>query len=685
MAAQQSRNAHKGRLTGDNRPALMRQVMVLDLLTVKEVAALKQCSERNIQQLIKSGELTGRQERNPANNRMRYMVPAEELPDELQRKYYGQLRKKSGLEPELAQPPKTQKPVKPARAFDELTPAEREEITTWTAVLQEWQNCRAQYDKKTEADTLYVSMCKLTHPELSVSVDILYRKWAAYKSGNPEGLLDGRGGWNRGQCGIPPEVWDWFLTAYLDERQLSITQCYRLAQCWIREFCPDLLASLPGERTFRRQADKLSKAVVTLGRQDNKAYTDRCAPYIVRLYDDLMANDYWIADNHTLDIISKREDGTEATHRLSLTAFIDARSGVFVGWNLTDNPCSQSTVIALRHAIQRFGIPKAIYFDNGSEFLTYDLAGRGHRSRKSQSLVENPPGIFARLGIEMRNALVRNAKAKPIERTFCTFKGQLSRMFETFCGGTILERPESLKYTLKEGRIPLDGQLRVMIADYIDGVYNIGAYGGAVEADRGKRRIDIWNNTIKEQRVAAAEDLNLMLMRSTRTQKVARNGVYITIAGEKLFYWNADTWRHFGEEVYVRYDPAELDTVRVYDKQDRYMMTLPIARSTMVKFADSPDAVKVAQEDVRRVNKAVKQELKAIKGNVPKERSIDMLDLMVRSAHLAKDGMVIQSPRAVVPIRSAEKPLQKAVGAPGEVIPIDMRKMNQNAAVRRKK
>lgn len=653
----------------------------MDLLTVKQVAELKNCSEQYIRKQIKLGSIYAQEHSNPANNRKQYLVPASSLPQELQRKYYSSLKGESLL----PVAPKAPKAARPARSFDEYSAAEREQISFWTNVLEQWQACRAKYDRKTDADPLFVSMMKLHYKDIAISEDILYRKWAAYKAGDIEGLIDHRGGWNRGQCGIPKEAWDWFLTAYLDERQLSISQCYQLTQYWISEFSPELAPDLPGERTFRRQAEKIAAAVVTLGRQGNKAFADRCAPYIVRMYDELFPNDYWVADNHTLDIFSYRDDGSKVEHRMSLTAFIDARSGVMVGWNLTDNPCSQSTVLALRHAILRFGIPKVVYFDNGSEFLTHDLAGRGHRSRKSQDLVSDPPPIFARLGIELRNALVRNAKAKPIERTFNTFKGTISRLFETFCGGNVMERPESLKYTLKQGLVPLDGELRVMISDFIDGQFNVGSYGGAVEKDHGKRRIDIWNEYIQAQRKASADDLNLMLMRSTRKQTVGRNGVYITICDEKLFYWNEDTWRLQGTEVYVRYDPASLYSVRIYEAEtDRFIATVPMARDTMVLFNDNPEAVKVAQETVRRVHKAVKSELAQLKGAVPAARSIDMLDLAVRRAHAGKEGMLIQQPKVIIPVTAGdEMPMQEAVGQGTTGVLIDMSKMNRNAAKRR--
>lgn len=651
-----------------------------DLLTVKQVADLHGRSERWIRQLILSGDIYAQEHSDPANHRKQYMIPVGSLPAELQRKYYAKL-KGDGL---LSAMPKQAKPTRPARSFDQLSADEREQVAYWTRIMEAWLAYRGKYDKKTDADRQFCANMKFEH-DVTISVDSLYRKWSAYREGDIEGLVDHRGGWNRGQCGIPKEAWDWFLTAYLDERQLSISQCYQLTQYWIEEYAPELAGSLPGERTFRRQADKLAAAVVTLGREGSKAYSDRCAPYIIRLYDDLLPNDYWVADNHTLDIFSYRDDGSKVVHRRSLTAFIDARSGVIVGWNLTDNPCSQSTVLALRHAILRFGIPRVGYFDNGSEFLTHDLAGRGHRSRKSQSLVDNPPPIFARLGIELRNALVRNAKAKPIERTFNTFKGQISRLFETFTGGNPLERPENLKYTLKAGRVPLDGQLAVMIGDMIDGIYNVGAYGGAVQADHGMRRIDVWNEHIREQRKATADDLNLMLMRSTRKQTVGRNGVHITMCGEKLQYWDEHTWPLQGKEVYVRYDPAALETVRIYDAEtDRFISTVPMATSTMLQFADVPEAIQVAQADVRRVKKAVRDELRALKSAVPAARSIDMLDLAVRRAHAGKEGMLIQSPKVIVPVTAGEPALlQEAVGQGSTGVVIDMNKMNQNAARRR--
>lgn len=663
-----------------------------ELLTAQQVAALMNCSDRMIRKMISEGKLPAQGATRTDNSQTQYRIPLSALHADLQLRYHAQRKvEMPAMEPAqpVAKEPKRKQPKPPAekRALDEYTAEQREQIALWTGIVEEWISYRSEYERQTDADRPFAELMRSRHPGIAISVDILYRRRAAYLAKDMDGLIDRRGGWNAGTSSIPDDAWSYFLYVYLDDRCLPLSQCYDLTVQWAKEFASGV--ELPHEQAFRRRANQIEKAVVTLGRGGLKKYEDRCAPYITRLYDDLHANDYWVADNHTLDIISKREDGSDVTHRLSLTAMIDARSGVIVGWNLTDNPCSQSTVLALRHAISRFGIPHRIYVDNGSEFLTHDIGGRGHRSRKSQSLIDDPPPIFKRLGIEMTNAIVKNAKAKPIERTFGSLKGLISRLFTTFTGGNIMEKPESLKATLKKGEIPLDGRLRELIGEMIDGVYNVGAYGGSVVRDRGKSRIDVWNESIATvgQRMATEADLALMLMRSTRVQKIGRKGVSITICGEKLEYYDESLWPLLGQDVYVRYDPANLASVRLYDAAtDKFMSTVPMALTTMVNFSASSEEIAVAQEDVRRVKKAVKGKLAEYRSQLPANLQIDALDLRIREAHSGREGMIIQTSSVIVPIRAEEKvELAEAVGGQAVGVVIDMQRMNRNAEARRER
>lgn len=271
-----------------------------------------------------------------------------------------------------------------------------------------------------------------------------------------------------------------------------------------------------------------------------------------------------------------------------------------------------------------------------------------------------------RLGIEMHNAIVRNAKAKPIERTFYTVKSQFSKSFSGFCGGTILERPESLKRRIKNKKLPQDYEVRSYLNDWIDGEYNLEEYGGSEAKYRGMSRLDVWNGAIRSVRKAAEAELNLMLMRSTRTQKIKRNGVYITFAGEKIWYMKPEeTILRLGEEVYVRYDPADLKTVRLYNTKDQYLFTWELADALMLDYLTS-DKVEIAnaEQTIRHTRTFVRNQAKGITADLTNAQRIDYLDATIRRAGEArKKHFQIRMPKTIEPVRAGE-PLEETAWFP---------------------
>lgn len=645
-------------------------MITIDTVTVKELAEIKNCSIRRINQLIHENKISAFEAKNPQNSLMQYLIPVTSLPEELQSKYYEKLKKESGLLPEK-QTKKEEKRRKNAvcRPFESMTEKEREQIKQWTSLLEEWEEARSRFQKKTEADGLFLTKCRLERPELEISIDTLYRKYAAWKNGDLEGLVDKRGGWNRGQSAIPEKVFEAFLWFYLDQRKPPLSQCYQDAMEWAREFAPEEVSRIPSEQSFRRRVRKLDQAALTYAQEGEKALKDRCVPYIDRQYGELRANDIWVADNHTFDIQSVSEEGR--THRLYLTAFLDMKSGALTGWNITDNPNSQSTVLALRHGILRAGIPRLILFDNGSEFLTHDIGGRGHRTRRGREQEPLPPTILQRLGIEMRNAQVKNAKAKPIERMYYTVKNQFSKAAEGYCGGTILERPENLLKRIREGRLPSDGRIRTAFDQWADLLYNMEPYGGKEQKKyAGLSRQEVWNQSIQEagQRTATKDELSLLLMRSTRYQKIKRNGVSIEIAGEKMWYLDYEhTHEHLGEEVYVRYDPSEPFTVRLYDREtDRYRFTWPLARELMIEVdCRDMEKLKTAQERTRYVEKAVKARARALTAGLTSEQRLSHLEILERRGRRNQARYTgFQSPTRIIPLwtREEAEELPEAVG-----------------------
>ena len=668
---------------GDDLPTLMMAGLKgserVEYLTVTDTAALKNCSVQYIKKLCKDGKLSCTIEIND-RKRPKYLIPVSALPADLQAKYYARQRQEAGIEP-----PKTavkQNKSRPKMTFEDFSEAERESIVMWKDILLEWQGYRNSFEgKKTEVDKLFIGKCQLEHPELQVSMDVLYRKWAAYKENDLAGILGKRGGANKGASSIPDKVWNAFLWYWLDDNQPTVSTCFKATKEWTQDFYPELLEQIPSERAFRRHLERdVSEALKICARKGDKAMKDRCEPYIDRMYDQLHANDVWIADNHTLDIMTV--DGDGVVHRLYLTAFLDAKSGVLVGWNITDTPTSQSTVLALRHGIKRFGIPKIVYVDNGREFLTHDIGGKGHRGRTSSEDEIMPPTILQRLGIVMRNALVRNADAKPIERTFSTVTMQFAREFKGYCGGTIMMKPESLKRRIKEGRLPCDFEVREALNDWIDYEFNMQEYGGKEAKFRGMSRLDVWNKDIKNVGVRMAEesDLNLMLMRSTRFQKIKRNGVYVTFSGEKLWYMDYEhTWEHIGEEVYVRYDPADPRTVRIYDKDDRYLWTWGVADKVMQDYiTNKVDELSDAIAIQNSVGRRIKADLKAVAEGLEPAQRIDLLDMSVRRQQRNKGDFMIELPSNIIPVRPSEQSKDVLEQASGGEVVIDIRRINRN-------
>lgn len=631
----------------------------MEYLTVKEVAELKGCSTQYIQKLAKDGKIESIQEINASNNRVQYKIPVSSLPEDLKTKYYKQKQKSVGLLPETKEEPlkRHSKAVKKAvvqKSLDEYTADQRSQIAFWCRILAEWLETRSKYKNKTEIDPLFCGKIKLEYPDIDISPDILYRKYAAYRDNDLDGLVDKRGGWNRGKCSLNPEVFSIFTSYYLTTHRLSVENCYNKTVAVCKEYYPELVDGIPSSRTFRRQAEKIPAAIIEYGRYGNKAFLDKYLEYAERDMKNMKCNDIWIADNHTLDFFSLSDDGE--VHRASITTFQDAKSGIIVAAELCDHPNSDTTRLALRSAcLQGFGLPIGVYFDNGSEFLAGDIAGRGHRTKSSWQKEEHPVQILALLGIHMTNAIPKNARAKPIERFFYTFKEHYSKSVESYCGGRPDERPEECKRLVKERKLITDAELREILPVFIKG-HNSELYGGKEKQYKNMKRIDVWNEAVRtgevEFRTTDEKNLNLLMMRTTKVQKIKRNGVFIEWAGRKIWYKDESTVFHINEEVYVRFDPAHLQEVKVYDKQtDKLMYTYPCAEYLNLPF------IGAEKEDIQTLMRSQANTRKAVRKQLDeytKFNAVSLLKAELLRAEQNSAGYEIAKPESFVPVIANE-------------------------------
>lgn len=283
----------------------------MDYLTVKEAAELKNCSVQYVKKLCKDGAVQAEARIHPQNKQPCYMIPVSAFPEPLQAKWYKQKRTEAGILPEVTECKSAESPVLKYRSkgekrtFESFSAEERETIRFWIDLLNEWQAERSGRSNKTEFDKIFCAHKQYLNADINVSPDILYRKYSAYKNECYEGLIDQQGGWNRGRSKLADDgvIWQNFLSLYLNQSQPRISKCYRMVKAYIAEKYPELTVEIPSEACFRRKIDKIPFSILEYSRKGNKALHDHCQPHANRKKDSMYANDGWIMDNYTFDVI----------------------------------------------------------------------------------------------------------------------------------------------------------------------------------------------------------------------------------------------------------------------------------------------------------------------------------------------------------------------------------------------
>lgn len=162
-----------------------------------------------------------------------------------------------------------------------------------------------------------------------------------------------------------------------------------------------------------------------------------------------------------------------------------------------------------------------------------------------------------------------------------------------------------------------------------------------------------------------ADELNLMLLRTSRMQTVNR-GVKIKMYDTEIrFYSDELIMGHDREKVYVRYNPDDLSEVRVYDENDRFLCTAP--QAPVSSYFASKDEVAESMREIRTLERTVRgyKKQKGIEAD-------DALALIMREAEARMSAGERFDPKIITPIRAVDEDtgsIAAAVGSSSE--PID--------------
>ena len=546
-----------------------------------------------------------------------------------------------------------------ARAYDRSCGRSKKNFDKWTLILLKCEGITG-----TKELGRFVDEWNKKHPEMKTSIKSIYRQRAAVEDCGKIALINHR---ETMQSTVRDEWFEDFKTAYLTANKISVFSCRLIAlgKAMERgEIRSD--AEFPSQSAFvRRLKKEFAPGVIYFAREGKKKFYDNMGYHIRRDYSDVKAGRVWVGDTRTWDVFVK-VPGQEKPATCYITYFIDMLTYMPMGWHLhIDSPGTENTLRAIRNGIERYGLPEELLVDNGREYRNRDFSGqsRGNKIVEDEQYAES---LASRLGIKMHFAIPRNARAKIIERNFRDIKDHFDRLFNSFKGGTVVEKPEPLKGVLKRGDFVDWDTFKGLADQFISEVFPGIKCNG--DHHKGKSRAELWNEEIVklEPMRRVSKDTLSMLVSRTVTGRIMHMGFHY--AQMDTWYWAEWMPVYKGREVTFRYDPEDMRTAWCYDSEKKLIGECYLQSSVgaMVKDDDVVSKAQIAEGVARKRHE--EKLLKEICPDMTKEQAAEYIDAM-RTAVGPQDIFIPKGPTHITrhDKDSAQLKAEKKVGN-GEII-----------------
>ena len=529
-------------------------------------------------------------------------------------------------------------PFRNEAIFTQAQRAEAEHRKHVVLLFEQYKSSRLKTGdvKETVLKGDFVCKYNMEHSDRTITTKTLYEWIRKFYSNDPNALIDGRGGYNRGSSSIDPNMWEYFKALYLKPSQPSVKECYRLT----RIEADTKGISIPSEKAFRLATDRISDADLTLARRGKKAFEDGYMPYIERDYSELSPNDQWVSDHHVWDIFVRVPDGKGGwkKERPWGTYWMDmCTRKVMTSSIRVQSPNSDIVLCSFGNAVRGYGVPKSVLLDNGKDYKSNDLFSK----QDEEVIVSNLQRNFQ---IRTVFAIPYNARAKPIERMFNTFESQFGKKFPSYVGSDTQKRPESLK-DIDIMECPTLEEFIELHNEYVYNTYCNSEHSG--EGMDGMTPNQAYSSKPFAVRKVSEDVLRLCLMRIKGKRTVQRNGV--TFNGEH-YYMGSMNLNYVGKPVFARYDPNDPDTLHIFDLNDNYLTPAHKVQkqgfdSALVDFKGQGQRRKEARAAATKEHpsKAVGHSLQSVKELVMQQAA---------QASIATPAEAV--PRVIEPIRNAK-------------------------------
>lgn len=545
-------------------------------LKVKEVAELLGMTERAIRWgATKKNKYEYRHVDGIGQGGKQLEIALESLPQEAQNKY-------NNVQEEVAYKEVTQ-----------FTGKQREEANFKALIVEQYKRSQLSPDD-------FVKDFNERNPDSVITKSQLFRWQRKYKSGDVADLIDMRGGHNRGQITIPPDAWEYFYALYMTLQKRSVQRCWELTRL---EY-----PNIPTVSAFERNLTTIPKLVMIYYREGEKAFNDALVS-MERSREDIASNDIWFSDHHLVDVAVINNRGR--VFRPWLTVFFDARASKVISFIVRDKS-ADATVIkqCLRLGIEKYGVPKELYFDNGKDY------------REKSFNADFPISLVKQLGINMIYATPYHGQAKTVERFFGTMEDRFCKLLPTYLGKDAKQRPENMRVTFDKlkDKAPTMEKFIELLTIYFEQYNN--TQSGGIDMN-GKCPDQVYYENLHTKTKVKDENILRMLCGTFDERTVQKNGVQY----QGRFYYHTELLAHQGEKVIINADPYNMDELNIFDTDMRAICKAPAKVRTPFRHT--------TQEQIREAMKEKKEARKMIQRYAP-TRELDTMSIIARNQLLEK-------------------------------------------------
>lgn len=384
--------------------------------------------------------------------------------------------------------------------------------------------------------------------------------------------------------------------------------------------------------TFARWVAKVPDALKVMAKDGPDAFAATQEILSFRALSDIKPLDYVVLDHRCLDLwCLVREYRSWKLVRPWLSAAVDMRTRKWLAWVIVQMPSSDAIASVLKTMLLKFGVPKALYLDNGRDYRCTWLEGNKVKQKqtdKIKQLRDGTRGVLETLGIRVHHAIVKRARSKIIEPCF-RGTANFDRTLDEYSGHKPTARPKRLEKLLAQHEAWIKGEVEqtaFRTIEQITALYDelLNDLNEREHTGEGMEKLtptgrgwmcpnECWEQHIRNVEIRSVSPEILQFAFRKRKKLKVRNGeIRTTLGGHQYHFRMIGEQRKLmafnGREVELAYDPINIGTAAAVYFENRFIglaENVELRRMGEEGFVEDEKARRAARREIRKFISAI--------------------------------------------------------------------------------